>query len=242
MISCYKHKAEVDDLRHEKGEKELQHILLFDLDGTLTDPGIGITNSVMYALKTFGIIEHDRTKLYPFIGPPLLNSFMEFYGFDEPKAEEAVTRYREYYRDKGIYENLVYNGIQELLKRLKAEGEIILLATSKPEPFAKQILTHFDLMQYFSIAAGSDFEQTRNTKSKVIAYALDMYAQTSGDNIPALKERAIMIGDRSYDIEGAKENSIFSVGALWGYGSKEELEKAGADGVIETPEELFRYL
>lgn len=220
----------------------MQHILLFDLDGTLTDPGIGITNSVMYALKTFGIIEHDRTKLYPFIGPPLLNSFMEFYGFDEPKAEEAVTRYREYYRDKGIHENLVYNGIPELLKRLKAEGEIILLATSKPETFAKQILVHFDLMQCFTIAAGSDFEQTRNTKSKVIAYALDMYAQMSGSNIQALKESAIMIGDRSYDIEGAKENSILSVGVLWGYGSREELEKAGADSVIETPEDLFRYL
>ena len=213
----------------------MQDILLFDLDGTLTDPGIGITNSVMYALKSFGIIEHAREKLYPFIGPPLLNSFMEFYGFDEQKAEEAVTRYREYYQETGIYENLVYDGIPELLKELKTEGKIILLATSKPEPFAKQILTHFNLMQYFTAVAGSDFGKIRNTKGKVIAYALELYAKMSGGTVQALRERAIMIGDRSYDIEGAKENGIRSVGVLWGYGSREELEKAGADNVIETP-------
>lgn len=213
----------------------MQDILLFDLDGTLTDPGIGITNSVMYALKSFGIIEHDRKKLYPFIGPPLLNSFMEFYGFDEQKAEEAVTRYREYYQEAGIYENLVYDGIPELLKELKTEGKIILLATSKPEPFAKQILTHFNLIQYFTAVAGSDFGKIRNTKGKVVAYALELYAKMSGGTVQALKQRAIMIGDRSYDIEGAKENGIRSVGVLWGYGSREELEKAGADNLIETP-------
>lgn len=210
-------------------------LLLFDLDGTLTDPGVGITNSVMYALKSFGIVEHDREKLYPFIGPPLLNSFMEFYGFDEQKAEQAVARYREYYRETGIYENQVYDGIPELLKRLHAEGKILLLATSKPEPFAKQILTHFNLMQYFAVAAGSDFEGSRNTKGKVIAYALDLYARMSGRPIQELKEKAVMIGDRSYDIAGAKENGLCSVGVLWGYGSREELEKAGADYMMESP-------
>lgn len=214
-------------------------ILLFDLDGTLTDPGVGITNSVMYALKFFGIIEHDREKLYPFIGPPLLDSFMEFYGFDEQKAEQAVARYREYYRETGIYENQVYDGIPELLKKLNAEGKILMVATSKPEPFAKQILTHFDMMQYFAAVAGSDFERTRNTKGEVIAYALELYVRMSGRPMQELKERAVMVGDRSYDIAGAKENGICSVGVLWGYGSREELEKAGADDMMESP---YSYL
>ncbi len=182
----------------------MQCIILFDLDGTLTDPGVGITNSVMYALKEFGIEETDRTKLYPFIGPPLLNSFMDFYGFDEQKAD----------------------------------GCTILLATSKPEPFAKQILEHFNLMQYFDFVAGSDLEGKRNTKGKVISYALKAYGEKSGLDWNVLKRQAIMTGDRFYDIEGAKENSIASVGVLFGYGSREELTEAGADRLIERPEEM----
>lgn len=213
----------------------MQCIILFDLDGTLTDPGVGITNSVMYALKRFGIEETDRTKLYPFIGPPLLNSFMEFYGFDEKKAEKAVGYYREYYRKTGIYENLVYDGIPEMLEQLKADGCTILLATSKPEPFAKQILEHFNLMQYFDFVAGSDLEGKRNTKGKVISYALKAYGEKSGIDWKVLKEKAVMAGDRFYDIEGAKENNIVSVGILFGYGSREELARAGADRLIEKP-------
>lgn len=220
----------------------MEHILLFDLDGTLTDPGVGITNSVIYALKRFGIEETDRTKLYPFIGPPLLNSFMEFYGFDEKKAEEAVACYREYYREKGIYENLVYDRIPEMLEQLKAKGCKILLATSKPETFAKQILEHFDLMQYFDFVAGSDLGGKRNTKGRVIAYALETYAKLSGLDIKVLKKQAVMVGDRFYDMEGAKENGIASVGVLFGYGSREELEEAGTDRLIEKPEEILYYI
>ncbi len=182
----------------------MQCIILFDLDGTLTDPGVGITNSVMYALKKFGIEETDRTKLYPFIGPPLLNSFMEFYGFDEKKAEECT----------------------------------ILLATSKPELLAKQILEHFNLMQYFDFVTGSDLEGKRNTKGKVISYALKAYGEKSGLDWKVLKEKAVMAGDRFHDIEGAKENDIASVGVLFGYGSREELTAAGADRLIERPEEM----
>ena len=126
--------------------------VLFDLDGTLTDPGIGITNSVIYALAKLGIAVEDRALLYKFIGPPLYQSFMEFYGFDREQAEEAVTNYREYYKEKGIFENKVYEEIPELLESLKAEGKVLLIATSKPEPFAKQIAEHFGMAKYFDVS------------------------------------------------------------------------------------------
>ena len=141
---------------------------LFDLDGTITDPGIGITDSVMYALSKFGITVEERAQLYRFIGPPLFDSFRDFYGFDKMKAEQAVSYYREYYRDKGIYGCYVYDGIEMLLQKLMAKGCYILLATSKPEPFARQILEHFNLSQYFDVIAGSDFENVRNAKENGI--------------------------------------------------------------------------
>lgn len=214
-------------------------IVLFDLDGTLTDPGIGITNSVMYALEKFGIAVEERASLYKFIGPPLLDSFMEFYGFDEEKANQAVIYYREYYKDKGIFENRVYDGIPELLKRLKAAGKRMILATSKPEMFAKQILEYFDLSQYFDLIVGSDLEGTRNTKGKVINHALHTYAGLTGQNMEMLKKQSVMIGDRHHDIDGAKENQIDSIGVLFGYGGREELEMAGATCVVEEPEDIY---
>lgn len=201
--------------------------VLFDLDGTLTDPGLGITNSVMYALEKFGIQVEERSLLYKFIGPPLKDSFMDFYGFDEEKADQAVVYYREYYKEKGIFQNKVYNGIPELLESLRAEGKNLLVATSKPELFAKQILDHFDLSGYFCKIAGSDFEGIRNTKGKVIAYALE-----SSQKQP---RSAIMVGDRFHDIEGAKENNMDSIGVLFGYGDRKELEQAGATYIVEEP-------
>lgn len=217
----------------------MYNTVLFDLDGTLTDPGIGITNSVMYALKKFGMEVEERASLFRFIGPPLKDSFMEFYGFDEEKAEQAVTYYREYYRDKGIFENRVYDGIPELLQQMRKAGRKILLATSKPEVFAKQILEHFDLSQYFDLIAGSDLEGIRNTKGKVIYYALSTYAGQTGQSMEMLKQQSVMVGDRHHDIDGAKENQIASIGVLFGYGDREELEAAGADWIVETPEDIY---
>lgn len=217
----------------------MKNIILFDLDGTLTDPGLGITNSVIYALNKFGISVENRRELYKFIGPPLLNSFMDFYGFDEEKASQAVTYYRELYNVTGKFENEVYEGVLEMLQALKEKGFPLLVATSKPEYLAKDILEHFSLSEYFSVIAGSDLEGVRNTKGKVIDYALNQYAKQSDMSMEEVKENAIMVGDRFHDIHGAKENGIESVGVLYGYGNREEFEQAGANYIAEKPEDVI---
>lgn len=205
--------------------------ILFDLDGTLTDPGEGITNSVAYALKKYGIEVSDRSELYKFIGPPLVDSFMGYYGFSEEKALQAVEYYREYFRDRGIFENRVYEGVEDMLRSLQVSGKRIVLATSKPEEFALRILEHFDLKKYFSVVAGASMDSSRSKKGDVIAYALSMC-----DGID--KNTAIMIGDREHDIIGAKENGLKSIGVLYGYGDEEELKKAGADYIVNQPESI----
>lgn len=209
--------------------------ILFDLDGTLTDSGLGITNSVMHALGRFGINVTDRSELYRFIGPPLRTSFKEFYGFDSRRAETAVEHYREYYADKGIFENEVYSGIPELLKHLTAEGKKTALATSKPEKFALRILEHFGLTEYFSAVAGASMSETRTEKDELISLALSRLGVKD-------KSKAIMVGDRKFDILGAKANGISSAGVLYGFGSREELADAGADFIAETPQELLKLL
>lgn len=211
---------------------------LFDLDGTITDPGVGITDSVMHALAKCGIKVEDRAELYRFIGPPLLDSFMEFYGFGVEQAEKAVTYYREYYRDKGIYGCYVYEGIELLLQTLQDKKCSILLATSKPEPFAGQILEHFNLSQYFDLIAGSDFENVRNTKGKVIAYALSTFAHNTGKTVEEIKRSAVMVGDRFHDVKGAKENGLPTIGVTFGYGSQEELVESGAAYIAVTPQDI----
>lgn len=205
--------------------------IFFDLDGTLTDPGLGITNSVIYSLDKYGIAVKDRSELYRFIGPPLIDSYMQFYGFSKEKAVEAVNVYREYYGVTGIFENDVYDGIPQLLQKLKADGKQIILATSKPEIYAKMILEHYNLMQYFAFVAGSNMDESRSKKSEVIRYALESCK---------IKNRAdvVMIGDRMHDICGAKEVGIDSIGVLYGYGDYEELECAGADKIVESVGEL----
>lgn len=205
--------------------------VLFDLDGTLTDPGLGITNSVMYALAKYGIEVKERRELYRFIGPPLIESFESFYGFSHGQAVESVGFYREYYREKGIYENKVYEGIPALLARIKAAGKRILLATSKPEEFAVEILRHFGLFEYFDIAAGAAMDETRTAKADVIAYALEKAGITE-------RGGCIMVGDRKHDILGAKAQGMASIGVLFGYGSRQELEEAGADLIAETVEDI----
>lgn len=209
--------------------------LLFDLDGTLTDPGLGITNSVMYALRKFGIDVTDRTTLYKFIGPPLRESFETFYGFSKEKTDEAVKFYREYFSETGLYENVVCDGIPEVLKELKESGRKLIAATSKPEVFAVKIMKHFDLYDSFDLVAGATMDNTRNEKADVIKYALESVGVSDTSS-------AIMIGDRKHDIIGANANGIASIGVLYGYGSREELTEAGAAFIAETPADILKYV
>lgn len=209
--------------------------ILFDLDGTLTDSGVGITNAVMYALQKFGIQILNRSELYKFIGPPLGQSFKNYYGFSEEETEKAVEYYREYYKDKGLFENFPYDGIEELLKTLKDKGKILLVATSKPEVFARRILEHFNMAKYFNFIGGSDMDGTRSQKAEVINYVLE------SSNILDLS-KAIMVGDREHDIIGAKKAGISSIGVLFGYGDREELEIAGADFIAATVEGIGEIL
>ena len=214
-------------------------VVLFDLDGTLTDPGLGITNSVMHALNHYGIHVADRSELYKFIGPPLSQSFERYYGFGTEDAHHAVEVYREYFAVKGLFENLVYPGIEELLKELKAQGKVISLATSKPEVYAKQILEHFKLDMYFDFISGSLLSGERVDKGEVITWALDSLREMGVD---CTSEKVVMIGDREHDIIGAHKNQIPAIGVLFGYGSREEFEAAGADAVAETVAELHGML
>ncbi len=209
-------------------------IILFDLDGTLTDPGEGITNSVAYALNKYGIINTDRTELYSFIGPPLYASFMKYYGFTEEQAHKAVDYYREYYTDKGIFENKLYVGIDNCLKSLYTSGKKLLVATSKPQIFAEKILSHFGIDKYFHIVAGATLDGSLIEKSDIIDHAF----KSSGLS----KTSALMIGDRSFDILGAKAQGIASAGVLWGYGDIDELENAGADIIFKRVEDIEKFL
>ena len=211
-----------------------QH-LLFDLDGTLTDPGLGITNSVMFALKKFGIEVQERASLYKFIGPPLLDSFRDFYGFSTEDSELAVRYYREYFSRQGLFENEVYDGVPTLLARLKQSGRTLIVASSKPEVYVVEILKHFDLYRYFDLVAGATMDQSRSQKADVIRYALSR----AGIRDPS---SALMIGDRKHDILGARENGLDALGVLFGYGSREELKAAGAAFLAETPADIERCL
>lgn len=209
--------------------------LLFDLDGTLTDPMLGITRSVQYALHRFGIEVDDLRTLCRFIGPPLKESFRDFYGMDDEQATRAVALTREYFAPRGIFENRLYEGIPELLTELQAAGCMLAMATSKPEPFARQIAEHFHLADRFALIGGATMDGTRTAKRDVVRYvlgALDVEDPTA----------AVMIGDRRYDIEGAAAEGIASIGVLWGYGSREELAAAGAGQIVGTIPELRALL
>lgn len=209
--------------------------LLFDLDGTLTDPGIGITNSVIYALHKFNIDISNRSELYKFIGPPLKDSFKKYYGFSNEQSDLAIQYYREYFKKQGIFENEVYDGIHDLLIELKAKGKSLIVATSKPEAFAIGILRHFDLYDYFDFVAGATMDDSRNKKTDIIHYALN------NCNISD-KSSAIMIGDREHDIIGAKDNGLDSIGVLFGYGTYNELKNAEATFIADTPMDVIKYV
>lgn len=211
--------------------------ILFDLDGTLTDPKEGITKSVQYALKHYNIQVDDLDTLCPFIGPPLTDSYKKFYGFTDEQAWEGVLIYREYFSDRGWHENKEYEGIREMLEALKNSGKILMVATSKPEEFAVKILEHFNLAQYFDFIGGADMEETRSRKGDVVRYVLERSSLGA-----EAAERAVMVGDREHDVLGARECGIDCVGVLYGYGSRQELEACKAAWVVDNVKELEELL
>lgn len=212
--------------------------ILFDLDGTLTDSKIGITTCVQYALHKMGIEEPDPDRLEPFIGPPLIDSFREFYGMNEAEAVRAVEYYRERFSTVGLFENEVYSGIPELLARLKKDGRKLAIASSKPTVYVKKILEYFSIYEYFDIIVGSELDGTRCRKEEVVEEALE---QLSADD-KFRKRDAVMIGDRKFDIEGAKAHQIPSIGVNYGYAADNELVEAGADCVVGNVKELSEVL
>ncbi len=210
--------------------------ILFDLDGTLTDPKIGITSCVQYALHKLGIEEPDLDELEPFIGPPLTDSFREFYGFDDETVQQAVIYYRERFSTVGLFENDIYPGIAQMLERLKQAGRRLAVASSKPTVFVKQILEHFEILSYFDVVVGSELDGTRVKKEEVVEEALrQLLCDGNGHDI-------VMVGDRKFDVEGAKAYGIDSIGVAYGYAACGELEEAGADVIVETVEELEKAL
>ncbi|MBQ1545939.1 MAG: HAD family hydrolase [Clostridia bacterium] len=209
--------------------------LFFDLDGTLTDSAEGIYNSVAFALEKLGHPVSDKTTLKPFLGPPLTESFRDICGFDEETTLLGVKYYREYYPQKGIFENKLYKGIPELLKKLSENGIKIALATSKPELFAVRIMEHFGIDRYFDVMIGSTLDTSRQIKSDVLRYAVEKVGLRD-------LSQGLMIGDRKHDILGAHEVGIPCAAVLYGYGSREEFEKYNADYIIADIDELERFL
>ncbi len=211
--------------------------IFFDLDGTLTDPKEGITKSVQYALKKAGIVEEDLSKLEPFIGPPLIDSFREFYGFTPEEAGKAVSDYREYFTKEGIFQNKLFDGVQEMLQGLKDMGCIVAVASSKPEPFVRQILEHFHIDGYFDQVCGATLEETRTKKHEVLE-ELFRRLGLSEENAPEI----LMVGDRKHDVEGAAVFGIDCLGVSLGYARQGELEIAGAVDIVDDMEGIVRFV
>ncbi|NLB89135.1 MAG: HAD-IA family hydrolase, partial [Syntrophomonadaceae bacterium] len=185
--------------------------------------------------KKMGIIEENREKLIKFIGPPLVESFQKYYNFEMDEVLEAIKAYREYFADKGIFDNQIFPGIPELLASLKDKGHRLGVATSKPTIYSEMILEHFNIDEYFDIVVGSNLDGTRVAKNEIIAVAL----QGLGIDNP---DKVVMIGDRKHDIIGAKAHNIDSIGVLFGYGTKEELEEAGATYTVDSVVSLAELL
>ena len=224
--------------KEERSEEELainKKYILFDLDGTISDPKKGITKSIQYSLKAFDIHVMDIDTLTPFIGPPLRDSYKKYYGFSDEEAEKAVEQYREYFSEAGIFENTLYEGIDVLLKTLQNADKILIIATSKPTVYAERILEYFKIAQCFAFVSGSELDGRRSKKGEIIRYALDSLDITDIEN-------AVMIGDRKYDIIGAKEIGMDSIGVLYGYGDLQELTDAGAPIVLKSVRDLHEML
>ena len=210
-------------------------VVIFDLDGTLTDSKLGITKSIQYALKKYGLDIENLDELIKFIGPPLMESFSKYYLFSEKKSREALEYYREYYTKKGMFENAVYHGIETLLKQLKIQGEILCVATVKPTKFTEIILKHFKLIKYFDIVIGSEFDGSRSSKTELIKEVIEQSKVNS-------LSKFIMVGDREQDIIGARENGISVAAVTYGYGAKEELENLKPDYLAQSILELSNIL
>ncbi|GET24299.1 HAD family hydrolase [Prolixibacter sp. NT017] len=204
--------------------------ILFDLDGTLTDPKEGIFNSILYALREMNIEAPKEETLLSFIGPPLHDSFKHHFSLTDEEADEAVELYRVYFPEKGMYENELYEGIPELLSSVKAAGKKIYLATSKPKVYATEILRHFGLLPFFDGISGPELDGTRNHKAEVIEFLIQVYG--------IVPEESIMIGDRLHDMKGASTHNIKAVGVTYGYGSVGELQENGAWKLVDSVEEL----
>ena len=209
--------------------------VFFDLDGTLTDSREGIINGFEYALKHFGIKLEDRKYAEKFIGPSLADSFRSEYKFDDEKTALAVAKYREYYSTRGLKENKLYDGMKELIIELVNNNKNVILATAKPQVFSEKILENFGLKQYFKFISGATLDASRNKKADIIKYAIQNLE-------PINLEECIMVGDRYHDIAGAKENNMKSIGITYGFGTEEELVKAGANYIAHNAEELKNIL
>lgn len=208
-------------------------LILFDLDGTLTNPEEGITKSVQYALKAFGIEEDNQEKLKLFIGPPLVDGFMQFYNMSRENALIAVQKYRERFSDIGIYENEMFEKVPEMLETLKKNGKKLALATSKPIVYAQRIIKHFGIDKYFDIVVGAEFDGTRNEKAEVIKEVL---------NRAGVYQNAVMVGDRKQDVIGAIKNDIPCIGVSFGFAPEGELEENGAIEIADSIQELTKIL
>lgn len=215
----------------------MYHYLLFDLDGTLTNPKEGITRCVQYALRHFGIEEPNLDKLEPFIGPPLIDSFMEYYGFTREQALKGVEKYRERFRDTGIFENQVLEGIPQMLKTLKEQGACLAVASSKPEEYVVRILEKFSLAPYFHQVVGASMDESRSAKADVIREALRRLGVGERE-----KPRVLMIGDRKHDAQGAKACGIDCLGVYIGFALPGELEEAKASYIAHSVEEMSSFL
>jgi phosphoglycolate phosphatase len=206
--------------------------LLFDLDGTLTDPREGITRCIAHAMQKMGIAPLPLADLTFAIGPPLRPSLAKLIGTDERDAVEAtLSAYRERFATIGLFENAVYDGIPETLSALQARGHTLYLATSKPRAYAERIVAHFGLAHYFSGIYGCELDGRLEHKDEIIGHIIERHKLEAA--------RTIMIGDRSHDIAGARANGVKALGVTWGYGSREELEQAGAHALCATPQELL---
>ena len=216
--------------------KRYSHIF-FDLDGTLTQSEFGIIKSAQYALSKMGIDvgDDDYSELLRFIGPPLYNSFHDFYGMSDEDAMQAVKYYREYYEVDGIFDAPLFDGIDDVIERLYSKGKKLYVVTSKPEVLAERIIKHFGLGDKFTDVIGPDKSEKSPDKKMLIERAI-------AENHIEDREFAIMIGDRFYDVVGANEATVDSIGVLYGYGSREELEEAGATYIAETPEDILKFV
>lgn len=211
-------------------------IVFFDLDGTIINSERGVLNSVEYALKKYGAEIPPKTQLKSFLGPPLEIEFAALLGITREEASRTLVKYyREYYPIKGIFEIELYEGIVELLRKIKKSGRKVVIATSKPEEFAIKILKHLDIDKYFDVIAGATFDNSRSEKPDVIRYALKMSGATD-------IKKVVMVGDRKYDCTGAKEFGMDSIGVLYGFGGEDELKQAGATYIAKTTEEIYKYL